>query len=203
MKCLNGGASDDSADPVVLNGSRPFFDFAGNKPLVRLPLEFPKGTFIGFAPRLAFVSARSDVVLNQLKIKKSGAKQDYAFSFTGPDSTDILVVWKGVDVRADCPARYFRRRCPAPQTYKYLAANETTPLFGLNTDAFGISEPVLVYSKGTNPNAAGVTFELSEIPGRSAIDQTESRREGRAEGGRHLRVRRGAIHQSAEEEQRV
>lgn len=89
---LDGAATDDSADPEALNGSKPFFDFAGKHPLARLPI--PPQQLVGSAPVATVVSTRATIGLKQVEVARDGARtqqssKKVSYSSSTTTTTDI------------------------------------------------------------------------------------------------------------------
>jgi hypothetical protein len=167
MDVLNGRGSDDSADPRVLSSARPFFDFSGTLAQARIPLTFPAGTVDGPSPAVTFISTKPDIALAAVVTSGNGGAQDYILTFSGPNGVTITLHWQSVpvDVRS---LRDVFEGAAAVATYGYPADSNGTPLFALNTDARGVDAPVLLFSKGTNPNAGGLTIAVQT----NALDAT-------------------------------
>ncbi|MEO6500435.1 MAG: LamG-like jellyroll fold domain-containing protein [Jatrophihabitantaceae bacterium] len=151
---LDGAATDDSADPEALNGSKPFFDFAGKHRLARLPI--PPQQLVGFAPVATVVSTRAAIALKQVEVTRTGAKTQLTMTFTPTTGLPIVAIWPGLPTVVDAWADILAGSA-ARNTYPYACGNGSTQLYGLATDAYQIDAPVLF-----SPLRSGktLTFEV-------------------------------------------
>ncbi len=174
MDVLNGEASNDSADPLVLSGAKTFFDYSGTLALARLPLQLPGGVSAGPLPVLTFVASRPDITLASVTVAANGDNQDYTLQFKDTDGAVITIHWLSVPVNVATFNDVFNGAA-APATYSYPTDPDGTPLFGLETDAVGVPAPVIFYSNGTNPKVSSMTIHVTNsasVPG--ALDVTFS-----------------------------
>lgn len=172
MAVLNGEGSNDPADPAVLSGAKPFFDYSGTLAMARLPLALPSGVSAGPPPVVTFVSSMPDLSLASVVVAANGPNQDYTLTFHGPASAVLISHWRSVPPAVVTFADLFNGVAVA-STYGYPVDVDGTPLFGLATDAVGIPAPVVLYSLGTNAEAPSLTIDVkpsASVPG--ALDVT-------------------------------
>jgi hypothetical protein len=163
MAVLNGQASDDSADPQVLSGSKPFYDFAGQLPQARLPLSLPVGVSSGPAPVLTLVSTRPDIGLASVSVSSSGDALDFSLVFSASGPASINLHWRGVPAQPAVFGDVFDGTAD-PRTYIYPADTADTALFALQTDAAGVPAPVLLYALGSGPALDALTISVTAGP---------------------------------------
>jgi hypothetical protein len=161
---LNGDASDDSADPAVLTGSKPFYDFPGRRALARMPLTPPAPPLVGFAPALTLVSNRVGVPLAEASVNSAGGKLRLTLAFLPKDGQKITQVWPGLPAAAQDWADILAGSADT-ETYSYVAGDGSTPLFGLQTDAYQVDAPILLRPTGAGPDLSGLKIEVTAAAG--------------------------------------
>lgn len=154
IKVLNGQASDDSADPKVLTGEVPFFDFEGRCPQVRVPLTPAPST--GVTPVLSFISTRTDLPLKSVTV--AGSTLTMAL---GPGATTVTLTFPGLPGSAATAPDIFSGSAD-PATYAYPVTATDNAIFGLNTSTIGVDAPVLIYSTGAPTQ--GQTIKVEDDP---------------------------------------
>ncbi|MGH3748940.1 MAG: hypothetical protein ACRDT8_16255, partial [Micromonosporaceae bacterium] len=166
MAVLNGKASDDSADPEVLSGATPFYDYAGTRPIARLPLKSngapTDSPEAATPPKVTVVSTRGELPLHSVTVSTSadGSGQDYAFHFAPLERGPLAVTWRNVPRDPAALGDVFDGSA-APRRYEYPPDPGGTPLFGLVTDAVGIPAPVVLYSLGTHPSVSDMKITVA------------------------------------------
>ncbi len=164
---LNGDATDDSADPAVLAGTKPFYDLSGDRALSRIPLAPPTMPIVGFAPALVLVSDRAGIPLATASVAATGDTLRLTMAFHPQDGQEITQVWPGLPATVDGWADILGGSA-ADGTYSYAPGGGSTPLFGLCTDAYQIEAPLLLRPTGTGPDLSGLTIEVTAAAGTAA-----------------------------------
>ena len=171
MDVLNGKASDDSADPSVLSGTKPFFDYSATWAQARLLLTLP-GLSAGLPPVVTFVATMSDISLASVNVADAGAnRQDYTLTFKDSAGKLLVLHWRSVPATIATDDGFqsgvtafgdiFSGTAGAA-IYPYPEDNGGTPLFGIVTDAVGIPAPIVLYSLGTNPDVANLVIAVTK-----------------------------------------
>lgn len=162
---LNGEATDDSADPDALDGSRPYFDFSGTLPLARVPLQMAQQQAVGFEPVATFTTPRVTIPLASVAVAQSGARLQVTLSFRPATGAPITAVWPDVPAKVAGWAALFDGSADAT-VYPYVAGPGTTTLFGLATDAYQIDAALLLRPTATAPDLSNMTIKV-EAPAKA------------------------------------
>lgn len=142
---LDGGASDDAADPEVAAGERPFFDFAGRLAQARLPLapvppaQAPSGTL---PPALTLVSTRATIALTGATVAHADGVAQLQLAFADGSGHRLAQTWAALPAQADAWPELLGG---GGARYDYVPGAGSTPLFAFATDAVGVPAPLLLY----------------------------------------------------------
>lgn len=169
---LNGDATDDSADPAALAGSKPFYDFSGHRALARIPLVPATPPLVGFAPALTVVSNRVGIPLTEASITSTNGTLQLTLAFQPQTGQKITQVWPGLPATVDAWSDILGGSASA-NTYSYAAGGGSTLVFGLSTDAYQIDAPLLLHPTGTGPDLSGLTIKVTAAAG-ATVDVTFS-----------------------------
>lgn len=179
---LDGAASDDSADPEVVAGNRPFFDFSGELALVRTPVvpanappPPPPGPY---PPVLTFVSTRSSISLTAVTVGSVGAEKQVVLDLADAAGCTLQQTWAGLPEVVDSYASIFGGSA-SDLAYGYVPGPGSTPLFALPTDAYGIPAPLLLYPAGGGPDVSALEIEVRPSQARNGTLDVDLDLEGK------------------------
>ncbi|RSM52236.1 hypothetical protein DMH03_40885 [Amycolatopsis sp. WAC 01376] len=137
VSVLNGAFSDDPADKAVLSGTRPFYDFLGHQPSVRLPLAS--------AGRLVLISHRPDMPLSRVEVTAAAnGTVDLVMRYTSGTGVTAVQTWRAVPAGTANAAPILNGDAD-PATYPYHRAAADTPVYALSTGGGSI----LLFGKTT------------------------------------------------------
>ncbi|KAB7740617.1 hypothetical protein GA707_19145 [Nostocoides sp. F2B08] len=166
MAVLNGGATDDSADPSVTSGARPFFDFDGLHPQLRLPLSTGVPATQEHTAYAVLTSTRTGVPLRSGSVGVDGDTARLELRYT-TGSDDLVQVWSGLPTNL-AEALTVLSGSAATSTYDYTPGPGSTPLFALPTTGSPILTPLLLLPTAQAPgDIAGMTIDVTV----SALDR--------------------------------
>lgn len=158
---LNGGASDDSADPTVISGERSFFDFTGSAPQLRLPLVNDTVDTASHPGHLVLTSTRAGLSLSRGSVEVSGGSARLELHYSFGEGGDFTQVWDGLPVTlADLMS--ILGGGASPTRYDYRPGAGTQPLFALSTTGSSVLTPVLLVPTSSAPaDVAGMRVSVT------------------------------------------
>jgi hypothetical protein len=153
---LNGGSSDDAADPAVLSGKAPFYDVTGTLTMARL--ETVNDTTPG---PLTLVSHRGDVRLDHVYVAAAPdpTRWNLVLSYALPEGTRVTQTWLSVPAAVTDLVAVLDGDASA-STYPYQRHDGDTPIYALATD----QGTILVFAKAVTPVTLSVRTATNGSP---------------------------------------